>query len=467
MHPAIRIIIPVLLGMVIWFAPVPQGLQPNAWQIFAIFMFVIAGLLLRPMPLGVMALSGVVLTVALGVLKLGEAVGGFATSFTWLIISAFLFARGFTKTGLGKRIAYIIIGKLGDSTLKLGYAMALTNLVVAPVTPSNTARVGGILYPIVRNIALTCGSEPETSPRKVGAYLIYTTFASDACACALFMTAMAGNVVSLSLAQATASGFQLSWMEWCIASSVPCLLMVAILPYLIFKLYPPETLHTPQAKEISATELQKLGPMTRAEICVALVFVSCILLWSTSALHKIDATTVALLGVIAMLWSRALDWDDLISEKGAWDTMIWMGGLVCIASYMAKFGLFKWFSGLIAAPLQGIPWELTIIVLLLLYLYTHYFFASATAHITAMLAALVTVALASGAPVFMATFPFIGMGALIGTLTYYGTGPGPILYGARYVEDPVWFKLGFIVASLNLVIWIVVGSLWWKVLGYW
>ena len=243
--------------------------------------------------------------------------------------------------------------------------------------------------------------------------------------------------------------------------------MLAAVPYILYKIYPPEIKHTPEAVDMARNELAAMGPMSRQELYVAGVFVGCVLLWSTSKLHGLHATAVALTGLIAMLWTRALDWNDLLEEKGAWDTMIWMGCLICLAGFMAKFGLLSWFAKTVSAPIAGISWHYAILALIIIYMYSHYFFASGTAHVVAMFSAFVAVAVASGAPTFMAVFPFLGMTGIYGTLTYYGTGPGPILFGSRYIEQSEWFRLGFIISTFNLVVWIVVGSIWWKVLGYW
>ena len=142
----------VLIVLAIWFIPTPAGLKPQAWHLFAIFVATIFGFILQPIPIGAVAFISVAITGFLQVVKPADVLSGFGNTTIWLIVSAFLFAKGFIKTGLGRRIAYKIMGAIGDSSLKLGYAMVLSDLVVAPATPSNTARAGGILFPIVRSL---------------------------------------------------------------------------------------------------------------------------------------------------------------------------------------------------------------------------------------------------------------------------------------------------------------------------
>lgn len=148
---ALRGVIVILIGLVIWYSPMPAGVKPAAWHLLAIFAATIVGLILTPVPMGAVVIIGVMMTTLTGVLKISEALAGFANSTVWLIASAFLFARGFIKTGLGRRIAYIFIRAFGRKTLGLAYAVVGSELVLSPGIPSNTARAGGILFPIVRD----------------------------------------------------------------------------------------------------------------------------------------------------------------------------------------------------------------------------------------------------------------------------------------------------------------------------
>ena len=166
----------VLVGVAIWFCPMPDGLKPASWHMFAIFVATIIGFILHPLPIGAIALIAVGLSGFLKVLKPAEALSGFGNATIWLIVSAFLFAKGFIKTGLGRRIAYKIMAAIATSTLKLGYTMAITDLIIAPATPSNTARGGGILFPIVKSLCTAFKSEPGETGKKLGSYLVACTF---------------------------------------------------------------------------------------------------------------------------------------------------------------------------------------------------------------------------------------------------------------------------------------------------
>jgi DASS family divalent anion:Na+ symporter len=459
--------ITVAVGIVIWFSPMPAGVTAQAWHLFAIFVATIIGCILNPFPMGTLAFTSITLCVLLKVLKPAEALTGFSDITMWLIVAAFLFAKGFIKTGLGSRIAYNIMHAIGDSTLKIAYALALTDVIISPATPSNTARAGGILFPIVRSLASAFGSEPDKGPKRMGAFLMMSTFQVNCITSAMFLTSMSPNPLMGSLAASISPGVELSWGLWALTSSVPAVLSILAVPYVLYKVSPPEIKHTPEAKEIAARELEKMGPMSRGEKVVSIVFVLCLGLWATSSFTKLNATNIAMIGVTIMLWTNTLTWEDVIQEKGAWDVLIWMGSLVCLAGFLFKFGLITFFANTVAASLAGIPWLVSLLILLLVYTYTHYFFASTTAHITAMYAAFLMVAIVAGAPPYLAAFSLAFMSGIYCGLTHYGNAPASIYFGAGYIPQGTFWKLGFIVTSVNVVIWLTAGLAWWKVIGLW
>jgi len=454
------------VGLVVWFIPVPAGLKAPAWHLFAIFVATILGFILQPLPIGAISLISLALTGLLGILKPADVLTGFGNTTMWLIVSAFLFAKGFVKTGLGRRIAYVIMAAIGDSSLKMAYAMSLSDLVISPATPSNTARGGGILYPIVRSLSSAFDSEPGATSRRLGAYLMKSTFQGNCITSAMFLTAVAPNSLVAALAMQT-KGTVILWGTWALAGIVPGLIALAIAPYVIYKIYPPEITKTPEAKVIARKELDKMGPMSWGEKVVAGTFILALLLWSTSSLTKVDATIAAMLCVGVMLVGQAIEWKDVLEEKGAWDTLVWMGGLITLAGALSKLGFVGWFAKLISTSLAGFSWEVSLAILLLVYMYSHYAFASLSAHVTAMYAAFLAVAVAAGAPPFLAAMSLGVISALFGGLTHYATGPAPIYFGSGYIPQGTWWRIGFIMSVINLIIFVGIGSVWWKVAGLW
>ena len=454
------------VGLAIWMIPLPQGVSQVAWNMLAIFVSTIIGLILSPLPIGAMAMVAVCITVLTKTVSMGQMLQGFASSAAWIAVGAFLLAKGFIKTGLGRRIALILIKKFGKSTLKISYILSLCDLFFAPATPSNTARGGGIIYPLIRGICEVFDSKPGATAKRVGAYLVQTEYQVCSVTSAMFMTAMVGNPLIPAFAKEVA-GVEVTWTNWAMGGLLPGIISILVFPILWYKIYPPEIKETQDATLMAARELKAAGKMMRDEKIMLCVFLSCLTLWATSPWTKLDATHVALMGVMALVITNVLSWKECLEENAAWDTLIWVGALVIMASNLAKLGVVKWFAGIVSTSVVGIPWTMLIGILIIVYLYSHYMFASLSAHITALYPAMIAIAVAGGAPALLACLVFAYFSNLCGTLTHYGAGMSPVLFGSGYVSQGEWWKLGFFATIVNLIIWLGIGSVWWKFLGYW
>lgn len=464
-----KLAIVIGIGAVLWFLPHPEAITPIAWHLFAVFAATIAGFILQPMPIGAVAFIGVTAGALLGVISVKTAISGYGNSTIWLIVCAFLLARAFIKSGLGSRIAYLIIKAIGKSSLTLGYAITLSDFVISPATPSSTARAGGIIYPIIRSLSSALHSEPnDGTARKFGAYIMQIEYQANAITCAMFMTAMAGNPMSVELAAKTI-GVEITWSEWALVAAVPGVISLIVMPYLLYKLYPPEIHEMPHAKKMAVEALEKMGPMSYMEKVVLVVFVGALALWATSSLTHMNATGVGMLAVTVLLLTNVLTWQDVLQEKGAWNTMFWMGSLIALAGALSSSGFIKVVAGMAGSAIAsaGLSWLTAFILLALIYVYSHYAFASVSAHIGAMYAAFLAVAVAVGTPPLLAAIAFASLSNLMIPLTHYGGGAAPILYGAGYVPQGKWWQLGFIMVTVYMIIWLGIGSFWWHVIGLW
>lgn len=360
----------------------------------------------------------------------------------------------------------MLIKYFGGSSLKLAYVLLISDLFIAPATPSNTARAGGILFPIVRSLASSFDSEPGPTAKRVGSFLIQSTYHGDSIVSAMFMTAMAGNPLMAALA-AKSAGVDVTWGMWFLAALVPGIVSLIVIPCFIYKIDQPEIKKTPEARQTAELELEKMGAMKREEKWLLVIFGTALILWATSQFTGLDATLVAMLSVSAMVITRVLNWSNVVEEKNGWDTMIWMGGLICLAGFLNTLGLIPWFAEKVSASVLGLPWYYAFILIVLVYTYAHYAFASLTAHIAAMFSAFVAVAVAVGTPPYLAALSLFFASSISQGLTHYAAGPAPIYFGAGYVSQVTWWRNGFMISVINLTIWIALGSVWWKVLGLW
>jgi len=462
----VRFAIPVAVALILWFVPAPSGVDAPAWHLFAIFVATIVGVIAKPLPMGAVTLIGLSMTIVTGILEPAVALSGFSNTTIWLIVVAFFISRGVIKTGLGNRLALFFVSKLGKNTLGLAYGLAATDLVLAPAIPSNTARAGGIIQPIIRSIAESYGSVPGPTSRKVGAFLTSTAFHVNAVTSAMFLTAMAGN--SLAAQLAGDQGVEITWGSWALAAIVPGLVSLIVVPLVVYKVYPPELKKTPEAAATAKAGLADLGPMTAAEKVMASTIVGLLALWILGdSLLGLSATTVALIGLCVLLVSGVLTWQDVTMEKQAWDTLVWFAVLVMMATQLNELGLIPWLSDQMSGVVAGMGWEKAFILLTLVYFFSHYLFASNTAHISAMYAAFLATAIIAGVPPLMAALVLGFCSNLFASLTHYSCGPAPVLFGPGYVPVGNWWRTGFLIAVVNIAIWMGIGGLWMKVLGMW
>ncbi|MGC5326070.1 anion permease [Brevibacillus sp. SYSU BS000544] len=463
----IPLLITISVGAAIWFISPPEGLDPKAWQLFAIFVATIVGFITKPLPMGAVAIGGMMATALTGTLALKDTLSGFSNTTIWLIVIAFFISRGFIKTGLGARISYFFVQKFGKKTLGLSYSLLFSDLLLAPAIPSNTARAGGIIFPIINSLSATYGSRPDDgTERKIGSFLMKVGFQGNLITSAMFMTAMAANPLIAQLA-ADVAGINISWTGWAIAALVPGLVSLIVIPYVLYKVYPPEIKETPGASQMAAEKLKEMGPMKKSEFYMLAVFFLVLVLWIFGEAWKIDATTTALIGLSVILLTQVLTWDDIKKEQGAWDTLVWFAALVMMATFLNKLGMVPWFSDMMKGSVSGMSWITALIILSVVYFYTHYFFASSTAHISAMYSAFLAVMIAAGAPAMLAALILAFFSNLFGATTHYGSGPAPVFFGAGYITQNKWWSLGFLISILHIVLWFVVGGFWWKVLGLW
>ena len=454
------------VAIVILYIGPPDSITVQGWRLLAIFIATIVASIVRPAPMGAVVFIAVCVLAFTGTMTPVDALAGYGDPIVWLVLCAFMISRAVTKTGLGRRIAFEFIQLLGKRSLGLAYALVATDTVLASVVPSNSARAGGIVFPVTRSVAEAYESTPGETRRRLGAFLMTAVYQADVVACAMFLTGQASNVIIAKFAS-SAGGVELSYATWFIGGVVPGIVSLLLVVYLIYRIFPPEITHTPLAAELARDTLARMGPMSRAERIMLTIFVLIAGLWMTTAWHHLPYTVVALLGVATLLLTNVLTWHDALSDHQAWDTFIWYGGLINMAEALGDTGVTRQFAEWSAGMTIGWSWGVALVILLLIYAYAHYVFASITAHVTAMFIPFLVVMIAAGAPPALAVLGLAYASNLSASLTHYGTTTAPIYFGADYVTQKEWWKVGFVMSIVTLTIWGTQGLAWWKLLGWW
>jgi len=453
---------PLVAAAVIALLPTPPGLAHSAWIYFALFVGVIVGLILEPIPAAAVGFIGIALAVGLNLVEKTPAtsiqwgLSGFANDTVWLIFAAYMFAEGYEKTGLGRRIALALVAGLGKKTLGLGYAVALADLVLAPFTPSNTARSGGTIFPIVKNIPPLYGSEPGPTAKRIGSYLLYTALATTCVTSSMFLTALAPNLLAGAIA-AKAVGVHISWMQWFVGFLPMGVLLFLAVPALVYILYPPEIKSGEAVVGWAREELTKMGKLTLNELLMGLLAVAALALWIGGGAF-IGATAVALLVVSSMIVLGVLTWSDLLAHKQAWGVLVWFATLVALADGLNRVGFLPWFGKLTAGMLSGVSPALVVLALVAVFFLVHYLFASVTAQATALLPVfIVSAAALPGVPIVTVVLLLSFSLGLMGIISPYATGPSPIYFGSGYIKSGDFWRLGAILGAIFLVVLLVIG----------
>ncbi len=459
--------IPVIVGVIVFFLPAPSGVDPNGMHMLGIFIATIVGLILQPLPTGSVALVGLALAMITKTMGMSDALAGFSNKTIWLIVASFFIAEGFIVTGLGRRVALLFVRSIGKSSLGLSYGMAVTDLILAPATPSNTARAGGVVYPIIKSLAVLEDSTPESdaSRRRLGAYLLLTALQVNVVTSAMFLTAMAGN--PLAKEAAGKMGIEITWAKWALAAIVPGIVSLIVVPWVMQKIYPPTLKKTPEAPDLARQQLREAGKMSVHEWIMAVTFVLLLVLWCLGDQLNVDATATAFTGIAILLVTGVLTWKNLVTDQGAWQTLIFFGVLVAMADELKKLGVIEWVGDKVASSVDGLPWVVAFAILTLVYFYVHYLFASNTAQIVAMYAVFLGAAVATGAPPLFSALVFGFIGSLFGGLAHYSSGPAGVMFGSGYIKTSEWFRVGFIMSVVIILIWTIVGGAWMKLIGIW
>lgn len=462
----VRALICVSCTCLLWFLPPPSGLKLMAWRMFALFFGTILGFVLRPITSAAVVMVGVVGAITLKMATLHEVLSFWANPTIWLVFVAFQFTIGFVKTGLGRRIAFCLTRVFGGKTLRLAYVLSVTDLILAPAMPSNAARAGGVTLPITKSLTIALASKPGATNRTLGSFLVLAAFYANCTTSAMFMTAMASNSLIAELARKTLN-IEISWGLWMLAGLVPGLLALLITPWFLYRFYPPELRDTPEAKTIATRELAAMGAVSPRELWMLGIFLFTVGLWATSTFTRLDVTYIGFVAMALMLMTGVIQWKDVLAEHTAWDIFMWLGGLIGLAGLLAKFGFITWFTAVVSSKLTGVPWTVAFVVVVLVYFYSHYAFAGLAPHVVLMYAGFAALAVAAGAPKYPVALSLAACSSLCTTLTNYSASPATIFFGADYVDQTTWWKFGFIVSVINMVIWVGVGSLWWKIIGLW
>jgi len=456
----------ILVALFLWDSPVAEGLTDVGWHLLVIFVLTIIAIILKLLPMGAVALTCIAILSLTKTVPINVCLSSYAKPIVWMVVFAFFIARGFSLTGLGSRLAYFFMGIFGKSTLGMSYGFAITDLVLAPAVPSNTARGAGIVFPVINSLSeeLESRSRSEGNNLKIGGFLTKVAFQSNLITSTMFLTAMAGNPLVANFAKDI--GVRITWVDWMLAALVPGVISLLLMPLIVYKIYPPGIKNIPDAQSMAKKRLSEMGSMNSKQIIMLFTFILILILWVFGDTLGIPSSLAALTGIVILLLTEVLKWEDLLKERAAWNTLVWFSILLMLAQQLQSYGVIDWFGELISEYIVSYDKIVAYTLVSVLYFYVHYFFASSTALVSSMYQVFLLVMINSGVDHFSAAMSLAVFSSLSACLTHYGTGTAPVYFGARHVSMSDWWRIGAVLSIFYLLIWGIIGNIWWSFLGF-
>ena len=295
----------VPIPVVLWFLPL--HLEPKAQHAIAISLFMILAWATEVMDHGLTGLIGCYLFWALGVVKFEVAFSGFADDTPWFLMGAILFGTMASKSGLAKRLAYLVTIRIGTSYSRLLLALILSDFLLTFLVPSGMARVT-IMAAVASGLIGAFGLGPGSNVGR-GMFLIltYTAGVFDKSIIA-GAAAITGRGIIESVGHV-----QVLWSQWLLAYLPSDIITILVAWRLTLWLYPPEIASLPGGIQYLKDELRKAGPWTPLEKKSLALMLMAIVFWSTDFIHHIPSSMIGLgIGLLAVLpFLRILGIEDI------------------------------------------------------------------------------------------------------------------------------------------------------------
>jgi L-tartrate/succinate antiporter len=273
------------------------------------------------------------------------------------------------------------------------------------------------------------------------------------------MTALAPNLLAVALVR-EGTGLEITWEQWLVGALPVGALLLALTPWLVYVLYPPEIRSTEEAPSWAADRLTEMGRVSPKERRMGGLVLLALALWVFGG-HLISATTVVLLVLSLMILTRVVEWEDVLANRAAWNMLVWFATLVTLAGGLNEVGFIRWFVETFSDRLTDLPVTLIVVGLVAVFFLMHYMFASLTAHTAAVLPVLLAIGAAiPGLPLRPYALLLCYSLGLMGVITPYATGPAPVYYASGYVSRADFWKLGLVFGLISLGVLLAVGIPW-------
>lgn len=450
-------ILAIVVPVGVWFAPL--NLNSTAKHALAITSFMIIAWVTEALDHAVTGLIGCYLFWALRVVPFGAAFSGFANDTAWFLFGAMLFGMMATKSGLARRLAYLVILRCGATYSRILLGLIVSDFLLTFLVPSSLARIvvmAAIAIGLIEAFGLGRGSNVGR-----GMFVILTYTAN------IFDKMMIGGVPSI-LARGLIERIghvQVLWSDWFFAY-LPCSLVTILVSWcLTLRLYPPEKRALPGGIAFIKEELRKMGGWNALEKQSLSLMLIAIGLWMTDFLHHLSPALVALgIGLIALLPRvGVLEIDDLkrlnylpvffvASAMSMGEVLISTKALNVLTN-----ALFGWM-----APLLTNVYSLTLVLYWTAFVY-HFFLASETSMLGTSIPVLMNFATSHGLnPLQVGMIWTFGSG---GKIFLYQSAVLIVGYSYGYFQSRDLLRIGIWLTIVEAILLILLVPFYWPLIG--
>jgi DASS family divalent anion:Na+ symporter len=265
---------------------------------------------------------------------------------------------------------------------------------------------------------------------------------------------MAANPVGAGIA--AQFGVNMNFGNWVFVASVPCLIALIAIPYVLYKLFPPEIKHTPEAPEMARKALHEMGPMNTQEWIMGITFFGMILLWAFSSVLDINLAIVAFLGLSILMLTNVYTLKDIRQGAGdALETFVWFAILYTMSTQLNEMGFMKTLGAQIAIYISDYNWVTVYIFLTVLYVVIHYLFVSQTAQLLALYAVFLQVGVNAQVPAALMAFMLSFATNYFAVITPQASSSNVLFAGSGYLSSKDIYKQGAIITVLNTIIFLL------------
>lgn len=460
---AISIVATLILLLLDYVMPF-DGLDAMSKHALIIFLSAIVFWIFRPLPEYLSAIIAGAALIICAKAPAGLVLSGFSSAVWWMVLFAMILGVTINHTGLGKRLAYTLVKKFGRGNLKMMYVTTMANNILAPFTPSNTAR-GALTCGVVESLCDSLGYKPGENKGDhtlmMGNMFINTTNTF------MFLTAMGGNMLCVKIISEM-TGRTVTWMDWFIAGFFPGIPLLLLVPYIVYKLFPMAPMPVEDCTAMACKQLDEMGPMSRAEKHTAIIMGITLLLWATQSLHGLSATkTSFVLAALLLPKIGAVNYEE-IGPKVPWPALIWLGFAMGMANLINKFGGFKWLVETLLAGnsvMAHLSFGSFLAILIPTIIFMHFMFAGMNAMILIVLPITITLAQKFGFDPYVVGL-ISSMALSVGAFFMpFNSAPNLIFYGTGRYTVIQQLKGAVPLAILASLVLILALHLWWPLVG--